>query len=702
MSGWPPGTRVEAFVIEEYLGAGAMGLVYRARGPDGRQVAVKTFDLDEGELGLARFRREGKAMTAVGGHPNLIQVHGTGELAGYAYLVMDLATGGSLDDRLRTGPLSSQEVAELGVSLASGLAHAHEQGALHRDLKPENILFFGDGTPKVADFGVARLKGSQRLTQTGDMVGTPSYMPPEQLNNERGSIDERADVYGLGATLYHALTGQPPFLGGMAEVVTAVNTREPDRPRDIVPEASRDLEAVILQALRKSPDDRYVSVSDFGADLARVAAGERPQATGGPRQWPKVLLALVLLGGLIAAGGAIFAKSKLTAATPTPTAAQLEGFEVLSELPSETSAEHLTIKLRVAKEVEKLDVRVNQDRQEVPPLEVRGEASEISVDVALTIAREADTPLSIKIVAKGKGRTLRRLTHKVLRKIRWTQSRHRNAVDGSILVRVEPGLIDFGPDLSNTLTQRFLDKDRIFSGRGERRVEITKPFYLGEVEVSWRQWRSFCKATQRELPSTHLTYKVNAQIDTHLTDRESKRQERTFDDEGDISDYPAFNVSWEDAKAYCEWAGLRLPTEAEWVLAAGGPLGEGPRRPHPWGELGGELVYSLAANVLAIGGNRADAPTPFFRSHEGKDVTPDLEIRHLGDNVSEWTADWSGDLGPAEPSRDFRGPKRGSRRVVRGGNWDRGFQCCLNWYRDSAPPDRRTTTIGIRVARDAD
>ena len=705
MSGWPPGTRVDAFVIEEFLGAGAMGLVYRARHADGRTVAIKTFDLEEGELGLARFRREGQAMAAIAGHPNLIQVYGTGELAGHAYIVMDLATGGSLEDRLRLGPLSSEEVAQLGVSLAGGLAHAHDQGILHRDLKPDNVLYFGDGTPKVADFGVARLKGSQRLTQTGAVVGTPSYMSPEQLNNERGSIDERADVYGLGATLYHALTGQPPFLGGMAEIMKAVNMDEPPRPRELVPEASRDLEAVLLQALRKSPDERYVSIRDLGADLARVVAGERPQATGGPRRWPRVLLALLVVGGLVAGGGvALAAKVKAEPEAEQPRQAELQGFELLEALPQETSAEHLTLKLRVAKEVERLEVRVNQDHQEVPPLEVTGAASEVSFDVSLAIAREADTRLSVKIVAYAKGRVVRRLTHKVLRKIRWTQTRHRNVTDDSIMVRIEPGEIDLGPDFSNALTlkSRKKKRDRLFADRGSRRVKISKPFYLGEVEVSWRQYRRFCKDTGRRLPGSELSYEVEVRLETHLTGAKSKRQERKFEDKGDIGDFPVFDVSWEDAQAYCEWAGLRLPTEAEWVLAAGGPLDGGKRRPHPWGELDSGIIHYLAANVLAVGTRRADAPAPFLRAHDGKDITPKTELRHMGDNVSEWVADWHRELPAGPPETDPVGPPSGTRRAIRGGNWNRGFQACLIWFRDSAPPGRRTTAIGFRVARDAD
>jgi len=701
MSGWPPGTRVDAFVIEEFLGAGAMGLVYRARSRDGRTVAIKTFDLDEGELGLARFRREGQAMAAIAGHPNLIQVYGTGEFAGHAYIVMDLATGGSLEDRLRLGPLSSGEVASLGVSLAGGLSHAHDQGILHRDLKPDNVLFFADGTPKVADFGVARLKGSQRLTQTGAMVGTPSYMSPEQLNNERGSIDERADVYGLGATLYHALTGQPPFLGGMAEIMKAVNMDEPPRPREIVPGASADLEAVLLQALRKSPDDRYVSMRDLLADLKRVAAGERPQATGGPRRWPRVLMALLLVGGLVVGGGvALAAKVKSGPEAKASRGAALKGFELLEELPSETKADHLTLKLRVAKEVERLEVRVNQDQQEVPPLDVGGSASEISFDVGLAITREADTLVSIKIVAYAKGRAVRRLTHKVTRTIRWTEARHRNSTDDSVMVRVEPGEIDLGPDFANNLTQRH--QDNLYAGRGSHRVKVTRPFYLGETEVSWRQYRRFCEATKRELPKTELSYRVNVRIDTEIRAGDSKKKVRKFEDKGDIGEFPVFNVSWDDAQAYCAWAGLRLPTEAEWVLAAGGPLGEGERRPHPWGNMNSQVVHSLAANVISVGGQRADGPAPFLPGREGKDLTPDTKIRHLADNVSEWLSDWHRELPGGPPETDPTGPPRGTRRAVRGGNWDRGFQTCLVWYRDSAPQGRRTTTIGFRVARDAD
>ncbi|MBL4847697.1 MAG: protein kinase [Planctomycetes bacterium] len=699
---WPPGTRIGEYTIDSYLGAGAMGVVYKARAVDGEVVAIKTFDLDEGEHGLARFRREGKAMTAIGGHPNLMRVHETGEVAGSAYIAMDLATGGSLEDRLRTGPLPWVEVAQLGQQLAEGLAHAHDQGVLHRDLKPENILLMDDGTPKVADFGVARLKGSQRLTQTGAMVGTPSYMSPEQLNNERGSVDERTDVYGLGATLYHALTGHAPFEGDIGSVMVAVNMEDPTPPSDIVEGISRDLEAVLYKALRKSPDDRYVSMRGLAADLGRVAEGERPEAKGGPRRWPKILLGSLLLVGLVAALGVGWGVQRSRQGEDSGVTAgdDLDRFELLKPIPERTQAATIVIKLRVAQDVDRIEVRANRVKVDVPALKIDGTSSTIEVEVPLAIQRETDTPTEVIVSAFVGRRRIKKFTFTVLREIRWTGPRHRNPVDGSILVRVSAGEVQLGPDFSNGLTNRANKSHRTnFADNAQRRGRVTKDFYLGEVELSWAKYKRFCEATKsRRVPDHLLEYVGEARTGFG---EGGAHEPLTFAGTPESEVLPVFNVSWEDAQAYCKWANLRLATELEWALAASGPDNPESRRPNPWGTFSFNAKAVLGCNIPIF--PQEGVGKPFLELKVGTDVTPETKIYHLGDNVSEWVQD------PFDLIRDgptivdsWTGPKSAPKRVVRGGDWAGGYQTMLNWYRRGKNPNSRETSIGIRVARDAD
>jgi eukaryotic-like serine/threonine-protein kinase len=238
--------------VLERLGQGGMGVVLRVEDPRTRAPrALKLLSEQADPDARRRFAREAQAMAAVDDHPHVLRIHAAGEDAGRPYIVMDLATGGDLAARLKAGPLPAGEVVRLGRALASGLAHVHARGVLHRDLKPANVLFDERGAPKLVDFGLARLEGAERLTATGTILGTASYMAPEQADGRR-DIDARADVYGLAAVLYHALTGQPPFRrGSPIATLNAVLHDPPVRPRELVPDAPPALEAALLRGLAK-------------------------------------------------------------------------------------------------------------------------------------------------------------------------------------------------------------------------------------------------------------------------------------------------------------------------------------------------------------------------------------------------------------------------------------------------------------------
>ncbi|MBX3469172.1 MAG: serine/threonine protein kinase, partial [Planctomycetes bacterium] len=239
-----------------------MGAVYRVvHAPTGAVRALKIVSVDDRQHAL-RFQREAEAMAAVGPHEHLLPIHAAGQAPGFAWFVMDLATGGDLADRLRKGRLPTAEVVRVGVGVARGLAHLHARGLLHRDVKPSNVLFDERGAPRLADFGlVRRLDDSQtRLTETGVILGTPAYLAPEQVTGQ-GELDARVDVYALGMLLFEAATGSYPFdaASGALDLLAQITRRPPPSPRALAPDLPPALEAVILRCLEKEPAARPAS-----------------------------------------------------------------------------------------------------------------------------------------------------------------------------------------------------------------------------------------------------------------------------------------------------------------------------------------------------------------------------------------------------------------------------------------------------------
>ena len=294
------------YQFQEELGRGAMGVVYRAFDPQlNRTVAIKVLKERPDPVSLARFLAEGEVAARVR-HPNVLGVH---DLVvperGSPYLVTDYAPGGSLRDVLEAGRvLEASQVAALLSGVCGGVAALHERGVIHRDLKPDNLLFAGDGTPLVADLGLARaLDRETRYTQSGVLTGTPSYMAPEQLSGRAPS--PATDVYALGVILYEVLAGRLPFdAEGLLEQIRMLLEVVPPRPssfRLVDP----GLEAICLRCLKKDPSARYPDARALGAALSAWEPGRRP----GSGRLAAGVLALVV-GLSVAAGGVALAASR--------------------------------------------------------------------------------------------------------------------------------------------------------------------------------------------------------------------------------------------------------------------------------------------------------------------------------------------------------------------------------------------------------
>jgi len=271
----PPPAPAGYSILRE-LGRGGMGVVYEAIQLSlNRHVALKMIrgGAYAGTSERERFRHEAEAVARLQ-HPNIVQIHEVGESAGLPYFALEYISGGTLSNRLRERPLPPTEAAALCRILAGAIHAAHQAGIVHRDLKPGNVLLLPDGTPKITDFGLAKsLEGKPGDTKSGQVLGTPSYMSPEQARGDR-SVGPAADVYALGAVLYEMLTGRPPFLAdNTIATLDLVLRAEPVPPSRFNRSVPRDLETICLKCLQKEPLRRYVSAQEFADDLGRFLAG---------------------------------------------------------------------------------------------------------------------------------------------------------------------------------------------------------------------------------------------------------------------------------------------------------------------------------------------------------------------------------------------------------------------------------------------
>ncbi|MGI8430825.1 MAG: protein kinase domain-containing protein, partial [Chthoniobacterales bacterium] len=343
----PPRERILAefgdYELLEEIGRGGQGVVYRARQKSlNRTVALKVIALGHWatETHLKRFRREAEAAASLE-HPRIVPIYEIGERDGACYFSMKLEEGGHLDDLVRREEISLRRAAEIIASLARTVHYAHERRILHRDIKPGNILLDAQGEPHLADFGLARLVETEStVTRTLEVLGTPSYIAPEQASGKTAELSGATDVYGLGAVFYQLLTGQPPFAGGTTyETIRLVLETEPRNPRLWNSKVDRDLATIAIKCLEKDPQRRYSSALALAEDLERCLKHEPIKARrtgaflrGGKwlRRNPTSALLAASLVGLAAAAGWIVWKSDRLRPPPATGIAVLP-FENLSD-----------------------------------------------------------------------------------------------------------------------------------------------------------------------------------------------------------------------------------------------------------------------------------------------------------------------------------------------------------------------------------
>jgi len=338
------------YELLEEIGRGGQGVVFRARQKSlNRTVALKVISLGQwaSKVHLKRFRREAEAAASLD-HPGIVPIYEVGERDGQCYFSMKFVEGGQLDEVVRRTPMSTRQAAELIAKIARTVHYAHEHSILHRDIKPGNILLDQKGEPHLTDFGLARLIESESsITQTLDVLGTPSYMAPEQAVGNNAAVNSTTDVYGLGAVLYQLLTGHPPFAGGTTyETIKLLEDTEPRSPRLWNPKIDRDLSTICLKCLEKDPKRRYSSALALAEDLERWVKHEpilarRIGIFARGKKWvqrnPTSALLAASLIALAAAAGWIVWESELIR-QPLTTGIAVLPFENLSEQREDAAA----------------------------------------------------------------------------------------------------------------------------------------------------------------------------------------------------------------------------------------------------------------------------------------------------------------------------------------------------------------------------
>jgi serine/threonine protein kinase len=432
--------RVPGYQVLGLLGRGGMGVVYQARqlGLE-RLVALKM--IRDGALAsdqeLARFRTEAEAVARLQ-HPHIVQIHEVGEADGQPYFALEYVAGGSLADRLAGTPLPAGEAARLVETLARAIHYAHQRGIVHRDLKPANILLqrseirgqkseedngrlassdlcplTSDLCPRITDFGLARLgDGAAGQTATGAVLGTPSYMAPEQARGQKEAVGPATDVYALGAILYECLTGRPPFKAEtMLTTLEQVCTLEPVPPRRLQPRVPRDLETICLKCLTKESPRRYADAEALADDLRRFQAGEPIRARPTPA-WERALKwarRRPAAAALVAVGAAAVLVVLVVVLTANARLRREREYADEKRREAETQRQQARVNFnRARRAVDDLLTRVGHERlSHLPHLEkVRRELLESAVAYYRLFVREGGDDPAVRYEA---ARVLRRL-----------------------------------------------------------------------------------------------------------------------------------------------------------------------------------------------------------------------------------------------------------------------------------------------------
>ena len=668
------GQSLGRYHILEQLGQGGMASVYKAYDTIlERDVAVKVIRVDQfapavlDEV-LKRFEREAKALAKFS-HPNIVHIHDYGEYQGAPYLVMEYLSGGTLKAELGK-PMPWQQAKRILLPIAQALAYAHEHNIIHRDIKPSNILLTERGQPMLSDFGIAKILESEQtaaLTGTGMGVGTPEYMAPEQWIGQAGPL---MDLYSLGVVLYELVTGRKPYTADTPAAIMLKQANDPlPHPRRFAPELPEAVERVLLKALAKRPEDRYQSMGEFAVALERLSDGQ-PFGTGGipggnwrqeeektrlerdtggkaveetrkvlvppePAQKPGKAGRWVVFGGILA-GACVL----ITALGIGLLILWQKGPGPLAGLASATAPATRTLAPT------EISTQVKPPAVETPP------STEIPQSTETLPPTETPPP--------SPGSTLVR------------------PVDGLVMVYVPGGTFSMGQTTDQALADcrnYFNDcQGSWFSDEQPPHSVSLQAYWIDRTEVTNAAYAKCVNAGACQPPASY-----------------SSNTRSSYYGNSQYADYPVINVNWAQAGSYCEWAGVRLPTEAEWEKAARGTEGV----TYPWGN-------SLPTCSLANFGepkNCTGDTSPVESLTSGASVYGAL---NMAGNVSEWVNDWySATTYAVSQQSNPTGPNSGQERILRSGAWNLNPNFIRTTNRDHQSPNNQKDYIGFRCVSSA-
>ncbi len=629
------GQSIGRYHIHEMLGEGGMANVYKAYDSLlDRNVAVKVIRVDAFqstalERVMKRFEREAKSQARLA-HPNIVKVYDFGTFGGSPYLVMEYISGGTLRERIGQ-PLEWQKSIKLIIPIALALGYAHQLGILHRDVKPANILMTDDGQPMLSDFGIAKLlddQGGHTLTGVGMGVGTPEYMAPEQgLGKE---VDGRADIYSLGVVLYELITGRTPFQADTPLAVLLKKVNDPlPRPMQYVRGLPDVVEKVLLKALAKKPKDRFVDMRSFANALERLA--EEKAAPELVKPLKSEVMSVIPSSIDLKTSEEIFIESNSIQTESSKK--DKESTSCLTKQGRNQKVLGWLIGVGCLMGLAFLIFTLSENQTSKPVASLTINPTNINYTNGTTIT-EPLTTAALLNTKSGTGKTKTR------------------EKDGMVMVYVPAGPFIMGSDIGEndekpahtfTLGGYWIDS-----------TEVTNKMYAMCVQ------KGACFAPISYTSIKHGSYYANSKYD----------------------DYPVTYVNWNLAKAYCEWTGGRLPSEAEWEKAARGTDG----RTYPWGE--NKPDRSL------LNYNKNEGGTSIVGQYEsGKSLYGAYD---MAGNVQEWVADWfdaypEGNIGA---SGDF-GTKY---HVLRGGSWILNDIEARSVNRRGSYPAGADSSIGFRCA----
>jgi formylglycine-generating enzyme required for sulfatase activity len=571
-----------------------MGVVYLVKDPSaaGREVALKLLRNEGGDPRmLERFLREAKMLASLR-HPGIVKIRSTGWLNEGPFLLMDFVEGEPLDEKVRE-PMDPKEAARITRGVADAVAAMHAQGLLHRDIKPSNVLLRPDGSPILLDFGLARDTRAERLTLTGEVLGTPSYMSPEQADGgEPDAYGPPVDVWGLAALLFHLLTARAPYAGSPVRIIMDILDGPPPAPSKLEKGVPKALDAIVQKATRAEPSDRYEDAAAMREDLDRFLRGRAPVALEEfrpPGRGKKIAAAVLVLALLMVAGGAWAYSKRSKPATTEPTVSTFEAPKFRGSVrPTVTSQGKVLLTGSVRTEGPWAEVSLDDQGS---PLRLEGGGD---FALAATVS-PLTTALCVRLrgpggeaeprwvpVAKAWPGWFRKLKAKLRPPIPLPEGLvveedtgdYRWKADGSLLRWIPPGEFVMG---GKTILQVSLlggnpDVELLKKLRGADtvRVKLTQGVFLGKYEMTWEKWSRYCRENERDLPNRAYTRRPESKRKSKGKKFQERKWKRLDHPVRVPVTHPVTGVRHEEVLDYCKWAKLRLPTEAEWERAARG------------------------------------------------------------------------------------------------------------------------------------